>query len=114
MMIATRLKQHALAHVVLLLLAGDVLARRHGHDPANEDVSGRGHGEEEQDEEERVHGRLSRRPRRRNQAGSLPASSSAASAGPSTPASRIAASVGARSRLARRRPSSCVTSGWWR
>ena len=28
--------------------------------------------------------------------------------------SRIAASVGARSRLARRRPSAWVTSGWWR
>ncbi len=34
--------------------------------------------------------------------------------GPSTPLSRIAASVGAWSRLARRRPSAWATSGWWR
>ena len=34
--------------------------------------------------------------------------------GPSTPLSRSAASVGARSRLARRRPSAWATSGWWR
>ena len=40
--------------------------------------------------------------------GSLPCSKSSASAPPSTPASRIAASVGARSRLASRRPSSWV------
>ena len=40
-----RLEQHALAHPVLLPLAGDVLARGHGDDSANEDVGGRGHGE---------------------------------------------------------------------
>ena len=39
------LEQHALAHLVLLLLAGHVLARGHGDHAANEDVSGRGHGE---------------------------------------------------------------------
>ena len=50
-----RLEQHALAHVVLLPLSADVLALCHGHDATNKDVGGRAHGEEEQDDEDRVH-----------------------------------------------------------
>ena len=50
MTIATALIEHALLHIALLDLAGDVLAIGHGDDAADQDIGDGSHGDEEQDE----------------------------------------------------------------
>ena len=53
MTIATAWNSTRLRIYILLLLAGDVLARRHGDHAADQDIGRRAHGEQEQDDQER-------------------------------------------------------------